>query len=227
MKYIIESICNENVLIDEIGDLEEKVMNNEASDEEFKKILDYAVLNTRRMISTDINNDSYTNKCDLCQSIICHYLNDLEITNFPCMTQHVISDYIVGHSFVVTLYNSKYYLIDPTYKQFLKQDNCNKDRELIINGLRILSPDPGFYIKSEDKKVFENLLYNGYIQLNEKTAGIYGNTFYHTKTNIPMAFKLMDLPGQVYLNSFIKGHERLSEYNIGYIELKKEKEKVM
>lgn len=227
MRYIIDSVCNENVIVEEIGNIEEKVLSNNISDEEFKKILDYAILTTRKMISTDINNDSYTNKCDLCQSIICHYLNDLEITNFPCMTQHVISDYIVGHSFVVVTYNSKYYLIDPTYKQFLKMENCSEDRELVINGLRILSPDPGFYIKEEDKLLFQKLLYNGYIELDKKTAGIYGNTFYHTKTNIPMAFNLVDLPGQVYLNSFIKGHERLSEYNVGYIELQSAKEKVM
>ena len=68
------------------------------------------------------------------------------------MTQHVITNDIEGHSFVVALFNvngiETPYLIDPTYRQFFMDDN--KDY-IMYNSMILRTPSPGRFIKDEDK----------------------------------------------------------------------------
>lgn len=187
------------------------ITSKEAND--FLSIVIYL---TRYKINPNI--DNYDNKCDLAQSILYYYLNNLDCEVHPLTTQNTITNNIVGHSFLtlkLQVDNQIHsYLIDPTYIQFFKKEKCNKDNYYInpkYPDYILLTPDPGFFIKEEMKENAIFLLNHGYILLNETTAQMYGDSFYNTKTGTnPSNLKYQTIPGFVYLNAFTKGHVKLS-----------------
>lgn len=198
--------------MDYIEFLEEKVKSKEElSEDEVKYLLDYVCFTTRSKFTDDIENFNFLYKCDVAQAIICYYFSDLDVVSHPCMTQNVITNDIVGHSFTVIELNHKYYLIDPTYRQFTLEENCRESNYILYkNNMIIRTPDPGYFIKEEDKPEISSFLIDGYHELDEDFARIYGDSFYNTKTgNYDNSFK--SIPGKVYMNSFFKGNEILSK----------------
>ncbi len=161
------------------------------------------------------SNDCYFEfKCDLAQSIICHYLNDLNVTNYPNMTINAIGTYITGHSFVVATFlvdgRMVNYLLDPTYIQFFRKENISDDKYIVFNGVVIRTPDPGYFIKNEDKAIIDELNYNGFGVLTNDLARAYGNSFYNTKTMVHDKM-FQEIGGDIYINAFLKGRENLSK----------------
>ena len=213
MKFIMKS-TPKTVDIDSkaIKEIEKKVESNTPlSIEEVNLFLDNICYLTRCKFTSDFENYSFEFKCDTAQAIITHYLNDLGVETHPCMTQNVITNDIVGHSFLVARLNVMGmlipYLIDPTYRQFFTDD---KKDYLTNNGMILRTPDPGYFIKDEDKEEVERLLIDGYHILDENMARIYGDSFYNTKTGYTTK-DYKSINGNIYLNSFTKGHEPLSK----------------
>lgn len=198
--------------IDAFRKIEYKISKNmPITNEELDYFLGYVVYITRSKIFS--GSEYFENKCDLAQSIICHYFNDIGVINHPNMTINSITDYIIGHSFVVATFNilgnMTNYLIDPTYIQFFKKENCNINRYIGINGFFVRTPDPGYYIKEEDRSFINEFNYYGFGELTDRLAKVYGDSFYNTMTMVDnMDFK--EISGFVYINSFLKGKEKLS-----------------
>lgn len=213
MKFIMKS-TPKTVDIDSkvIKEIEKKVESNTPlSIEEVNLFLDNICYLTRCKFTSDFENYSFEFKCDTAQAIITYYLNDLGVETHPCMTQNVITNDIVGHSFLVARLNVMGmlipYLIDPTYRQFFTSE---KNNYLTNNSMIIRTPDPGYFIKDEDKEEVERLLIDGYHILDENMARIYGDSFYNTKTGYTTK-DYKSINGNIYLNSFTKGHEPLSK----------------
>ncbi|MBQ7139913.1 MAG: hypothetical protein IJO32_00235 [Bacilli bacterium] len=196
--------------------IELKIINKEKlNDDEIIKLLDYIVSNVRKIV----NDETFTNKCDLTQGLIGRYLNTLNIKNNPCITNKSISDNIIGHSFIIadfSEYGNKKYIIDPSYIQFLYSND--KDNDIYINDLRVKSKSPFYYAHKINKDITNEFLKNGYMELNEENAFLYGNSFYKTKTGIPSSYEIPLISGKVYMNSFIKGNEILRKYDYKEIE---------
>ena len=212
MNYIMES-TPKTVNIDPqiIEILEQKVLSKEPlTEEEINIFLDYICYETRCKFTNDINNFSFQFKCDKAQAIITHYLNSLKVEVHPCMTQNVITEDIEGHSFLIAIFNvngiNTPYLVDPTYRQFFIDD---KKDYILYNSKILRTPSPGYFIKEEDKTEIQKLLINGYHLLDENIARIYGDSFYNTKTGY-RSREFQSISGNIYINSFIKGHEPLS-----------------
>lgn len=212
MNYIMES-TPKTVNIDPqiIEILEKKVLSKEPlTEEEINIFLDYICYETRCKFTSDINNFSFQFKCDKAQAIITHYLNSLKVEVHPCMTQNVITEDIEGHSFLIAIFNvngiNTPYLVDPTYRQFFIDD---KKDYILYNSKILRTPSPGYFIKEEDKTEIQKLLINGYHLLDENIARIYGDSFYNTKTGYKRR-EFQSISGNIYINSFIKGHEPLS-----------------
>ena len=212
MNYIMES-TPKTVNIDPqiIEILEQKVLSKEPlTEEEINIFLDYIRYETRCKFTNDINNFSFQFKCDKAQAIITHYLNSLKVEVHPCMTQNVITEDIEGHSFLIAIFNvngiNTPYLVDPTYRQFFIDD---KKDYILYNSKILRTPSPGYFIKEEDKTEIQKLLINGYHLLDENIARIYGDSFYNTKTGYRRR-EFQSISGNIYINSFIKGHEPLS-----------------
>lgn len=213
MKFIMKS-TPKTVDIDSkvIKEIEKKVESNTPlSIEEVNLFLDNICYLTRCKFTSDFENYSFEFKCDTAQAIITYYLNDLGVETHPCMTQNVITNDIVGHSFLVARLNVMGmlipYLIDPTYRQFFTSE---KNNYLTNNSMIIRTPDPGYFIKDEDKEEVERLLIDGYHILDENMARIYGDSFYNTKTGYTTK-DYKSINGNIYLNSFTKGHEPISK----------------
>ena len=130
----------------------------------------------------DISEYSYSYKCDLAQSMICYYLKELGIKVNPVNTNEVING-VCGHSFVVANFNTtvgeKAYLLDPTYIQFFSKENCDSSKFIVIDGIVCASPDPGFFVvQSNREDMIIPLLENGFIELKEEVAKVYGDSFF-------------------------------------------------
>lgn len=213
MKYIIETKSKVSSIDYEIiAEIEQKVKDGiTLSDEEIKILFDNLCYKVRCKFTNDIDNFSFQYKCDTAQAMIYYYLKSLGIKSYPCMTQNVITSSITGHSFITVQYNDKYYLIDPTYRQFLMNSECNIDKFIIHDsGMILKTPDPGYYIKPSCYTILSNFDYSGYHELDEEFARMYGDSFYNTKTG-EYSLDYKSMSGNVYINSFSKGHEKLSK----------------
>lgn len=213
--------------------IEQKLMNKQnITDMEIKYLLTYLSYTSRKMVGRTIS-DPCINKCDTVQSMIASYLNRLGVNTHPCATQNVITSGITGHSFLTADFISdgkeRTYLIDPTYQQFLLKENCNDSKFFHHQGITLLKPDPGYYVKPEDYQLLEGLVNNGFSLLTSEIAKMYGDSFYNTKQGtleIDKSFKT--IPGDIYINSFSKGKEKLSKDDSAlkeeelFIELKSE-----
>ena len=104
MEYIMDfnPIIAEEVNNDEMALIEGKIKQGKSlSEEEVINFLDTIIYITRKKINSKM--DDFSWKCDLAQSILCHYLNKIGCPNFPCMTQSAITNDIEGHSFVTIM----------------------------------------------------------------------------------------------------------------------------
>ena len=203
----------EDIDYDYLKEIEDRIKNKySVSKEDITYFLQCIVYITRMNIM-DKDNEYFDYKCDLAQSIMYYYLEDLGIKGHPNMTIPAISRDIIGHSFICATFKvddtDTNYLIDPTYIQFFKKENCDSNRYVYFNDLIIRTPDPGYFIDEDDRNIIDEFNYNGFGELTEDLARIYGNSFYYTKTGIIK--NEIPIPGKVFINSFMKGNERLSE----------------
>lgn len=204
----------DNIDYNYLKDIEYKIENNMGiSKKELDYFLSFIVYSTRMKIMSD-NNYYLDFKCDLAQSIICHYLDSLNVKNYPNSTQASIDSYVTGHNFLVATFNidgrDVNYLIDPTYIQFFKDENCNDSKYIYINGYIITTPDPGYFIASEDMPLISKFNYDGYAVLDEDIARVYGDSFYNTKV-MKTSKEFKSMKGYVYINSFLKGNVKPSK----------------
>ena len=219
MKYIIDSEPKEvNIEEEIINELEYKIKENQPlTEEEIQIFLDNLIYQTRTKFTKDLKEYSFEFKCDTAISIISHYLNELNVINHPCQTQQQITDHIEGHSFLTAEFNVNNqiipYLIDPTYRQFFLKEKCSESAFIYYQGKIIIrNPAPGYYIKENDKEITSQFLKDGYTVLDENIARIYGDSFYNTKVGTKVEEDtFQSLPGSIYINSFLKGKDKLSK----------------
>ena len=200
------------------AEIENKIINKESlSQKEANDFLD--VINYMTRVKINSNLDNYDNKCDLAISILYHYLKKINCNVFSSTTQSSITNSIVGHSFLTLQLlvdgEIKNYLMDPTYIQFFKKDRCTNNNYYIspmYKDIVLITPDPGFFIKDKMKESCKFLLNHGYIELIEESARMYGDSFYNTKTGVSYSNKTYQtIPGNVYINSFMKGSQPVSK----------------
>ena len=217
----MEYIVNTNPLVmkvnyEEIKQIENKIKNKESlTEEEANYFLDFVVYATRCKVVKDFN-ETFEYKCDLAQSIMTYYLRSLGVETYPKSTQEAIAKDIEGHNFNVVRLNilgkDKDYLVDATYRQFFLKENCQDSKFIIHQGLILVSAHPGYFIKKEDYSLVEEFLKHGYMEMNEKNAKVYGDSFFKTKTMIRKEdIPSYQLPGSSYIKLFLKGDIHLSK----------------
>lgn len=216
MNYIIDSNPNKlEINYDFISNIEKNIEEDiPLTKEETNYFLDYLVYATRTKLTNDLDNYSFEWKCDTAISIIGNYLNSLNVQYNVCDSQKVITQGITGHTFMIVKLNTEdgiiNYLVDPTFRQFFIKDNCTKEKYVLINGMYIITPSPGYFIKNEDKNITKTFLQKGYSVLDHNIARIYGDSFYNTKVGMnDTTFR--SIPGSIYINSFLKGNSTLSK----------------
>lgn len=194
--------------------------NNVLNIEDIHTLLKYVSYSVRKKIADyegmSMSEYSYSNKCDLAQSMICYYLQNLGIKVNPVNTNEVISG-VCGHSFVIASFNTnegeKIFLLDPTYLQFFSKEKCDSHRFVIIDNSICVAPDPGFFVvENHNESVILPLLQNGYIELTEKVAKAYGDSFFQTKQGtIPNQINNNRASGLNYIKWFIHYTSSLSK----------------
>ena len=226
MNRIIDIVLNEKIPSDnDISQLEELSKdNNYLTIDDIDILLTYLAYIVRKKIADSagesIQEYSYTNKCDLAQSMICYYLNEIGINTNPININEIING-VIGHSFVIAKFNTengeKTYLIDPTYIQFFSKDNCLNNKYTIIDDKVIISPDPGYFVlKDNHLNEIKPLLEKGYIELTEEVAKIYGDSFFQTKQGTTInQIKNNVASGSIYMKWFNNFTSSLSKTKEG------------
>lgn len=204
-----------------ISKIEYLVKNNIPLNEQtIEVLLDHLSYIVRKRIAEfeekDLNNYLFEYKCDLAQSMICYYLQELGLKVNPVNTNEVLSG-TTGHSFALTKINTtegeKEYLIDPTYIQFFSKEGCSSKKYVIINNQICISPDPGYFIiKNGQENRIMPLLNKGHIEFTEEIAKIYGDSFFQTKTGGTLEqVKYNTGSGSMYLKWFNSYTSKLSK----------------
>jgi len=217
MEYIVDfkPIILEEIDYDYLASIEEKIKSKiSVTNEEIKYFLDSLCYIARRNVNENMDNFNY--KCDTFQVMFYHYFKKINCEFIPCMTQNVITNDIVGHSFsilkLVVDGEEKLFLLDPSYIQFFINKRCQKENYFLASDFSnyvLLSPDPGYFIKEEDKELVDCLLNHGYIEFDENFARIYGDSFLNTKRGFKDFNSYQTILGKIYLNSFLKGNEKI------------------
>ena len=179
-----------------IEDIENKFINREKlTKEEIDFFLRYVVEESRRLVGS--NDNYYQNKCDLVQSIIACYFDEIGIDYVPGSTLESISSSAWGHNYIIASFNIDdciyRYLVDPTYIQFFKNDN------------NLINP-PTYYIDDKDMNMMREFSKRGYAFLDTNIAKAYGDSFYLTS---PYVGKFKP-SGDMYLNAFLKIRTKLT-----------------
>ena len=165
-----------------------------------------------------INSPTYENTCDLIQGLIGRYLQSLDVSIYPCQTNHCIAPNVIGHSFLVASFNNNdYYLIDPSFIQFLILEDQYED--LYINHVKVKSKSPIYYAKNLNQKLLKQFLKQGFYKLTKDFAFVYSNAFYQPSTNILDNTILKNIEGDILIQKFIKSDEKLRDY--GYPNIKR------
>jgi len=221
MEYIIDydPFVPVGIDIELLLSIENKIRNNcDLTAEEAKMFLDNLSYLVRYKINPNLND--YTYKCDLAQSILYYYFMGLGCKVILNATQNAIMHNIEGHNFLVLELNvsgeKRLFLIDPTYVQFFKKEDCVKEKYIIINDIAVITPKPGYFIKVDEQEYAKYLLRYGNIILNEEIAMMYGNSFYNTKVgecyhSIDNAHTFKSMPGSVYIRAFSKNNCAVSK----------------
>jgi len=234
--YIIES----TPLIIEINDIEaenaflhlkEVIQNNEQelidgiSLEEANIILNWVIQNARKSLSKhnaqftkiDFLDAPLTGVCGYAQSLtLLPFIElNLEITinnasHFPNATyRHAFGTVKIPikHNDKVAI---KQYLLDASYRQFFTTAECNKGRFYLTNPTQ--GPSLGYYIcqTEEGKKFATELLKNGFVELTEENAKMYGYGFECeslTLNNLKNQEIIKNTPKEIYLEIINKFQE--------------------
>ncbi len=218
MDYIMKSDIKvlDNIDFDKLKLIEEKIKENVSlTEQEAHDFLDYLVYITRCLISQD-QESSFRNKCDLAQSMMSNYLAKLNVEDHPNSTLRSIDSMVTGHNFnclkLSVDHKDKYYIVDPTYRQFFLKENCNEHKYILNHDQVLVAPHPGYFIAKKDYPLVENFLYCGYSEMTKEFSEVYGNSFYKTKTGIlKQDTDKYQMSGSIYMKLFLKGNETLSK----------------
>ena len=187
----------------------EKIRKDKLTDEEVKSILECIVYYTTKNLlvnSTNIIENPLVGMCiNSTNFILRNFGNKFNALDmYPLSVENIFNSKI-GHHFVIAIFSTsngnKPYIIDPTYRQFCLLSYCNKERLYHYEPYVM----PGFFVK--DSSSILSLLKNGYLELNEHTAKIYGDSFVLATESILKNEIILDsnYTGKQYIKSFING----------------------
>lgn len=202
-KFIIESTPQRFNIIDEDIKSVANHINNGIDDglsmKEVKILLEWLVENARHdienIIDESINTNSCKGFCGFAQLSTIMPVTNCNITVTANNTDK-FSNSLIRHHFVTIILPTKendkivnkWYLIDPTYRQFFEKNSCKGKNKLT---------SPGYFMleTNETLKLAKQLLKNGYIELTDDNLKMYSNGFIcasgHNKNNIDVE-KLKD-----------------------------------
>jgi hypothetical protein len=110
------------------------------------------------------------------------------------------------------------FLLDPTFRQFCKKENCNYnnfiDQERLNRGY--VAPHPGYFMMAENlmqlgvpqetaertEMLGKCIISKGYFWLNEETAKLYGDTFVRSSERLEFQDMPINLDGNYFIENF-------------------------
>lgn len=201
VSYVVNANLNYkkelSIPIEIIEKLKTVIKNNETNTildgitiEEANILLTWIVNRTWNNLSyfgIDISRNSLNGFCEIAQLSSLYPLENLGLKVTKNQAEDSF-DYNFHHAFGTVeipinengIVTNCLFLIDPTYKQFFTAVRCNHGRYYAKeeNTGLITAPDPGYFMNDiHEKEISEKLISNGYIELTEQVAKVYGSGF--------------------------------------------------
>lgn len=200
LHLMCESMCykidEEPVILNIDDDFVKEIINKLKIDGAISKdeafvLLNYVVSYTRNYFSNlgiNVKHHSLNGFCELGQylTIKPFEMLGLKVTKNTCKDSF---GYKFHHTFgTISIpikdedkINNSVFLVDTTYRQFFTSVNCNEGRYYTLHESidEIANPDPGYFV--EDNDFSRSLLRDGYVELTDDSAYLYGIGFYLTK----------------------------------------------
>lgn len=127
------------------------------------------------------------------------------------------------------------FLLDPTFRQFCKKENCNYDNFIDQDRLSrgYPAPHPGYFMMAENliqlgisqenaqktEMLGKCIISKGYFWLNEETAKLYGDAFVRASERLEFQTIPINMTGNEFINNFknipmqiLPGYEDDKEY---------------
>lgn len=158
----------------------------------------------------DVRKNSLKNREDLVQKILSNIFDNIGINYKFFETKQIIDEDVKNHSAIIVQLNDKNYLIDPTYRQFFLENECQENSYIANGTFVLLSPDPGYYFKINPDKmpIAKELLTNGYIEFTEEVAKAYGDSFKKTMHG-RINKNIQEIDGYEYLQMFLGNKDEI------------------
>lgn len=185
--------------------------------------LDWLVTNARLKVCIALDNPqeiSYKGCCGRIQSALYDVLQEMEFEAFTFNIGSVVSDCLIHALCIVKIpifngqdVNYKYYVLDPTFRQFAVKEENRFERyfEERRYQSKMATPYPGYFLNLTDEgRLFANsVIENGYFLFNEDNIKVYCD-----------AFKLYVTPKEAYMNQELVGKISSTDYSFrDYISL--------
>lgn len=176
-----------------------KIKNNNSN------ILEKIIYKARKIIEDEckcnIKENALVNKCDYATRVMTKLLDKKDIKYSWMETIDILGNDVLGHSFLVVYLDNNSYIVDLTYLQFFIKKRCRSSMYKEVDGVTILSPDPGYYyIEHLDKlDIAISILEKGYVKLDENSVKAYLDSFYLTRRGRRIN---VDINASIYMNAF-------------------------
>lgn len=197
--------------------------NQGITEQEVEEILKWTVQNARNELAKDGNlqEESLLGCCGLGQAITAQTLRNMGLNPNVCNVNPTIGENTGRHAFITVnipiktseKIEDKMYLVDTTFRQFFLRAEVTNSRGEFIKDKEFgnkVAPMAGYWLLKMQggRELAEEILSKGYIELTEKRAKLYGDSFIleekerKNPTRVPSKKELITgIEGKQYLNN--------------------------
>ena len=197
--------------------------NQGMTEQEAEEILKWTVQNARDELAKDKNlqEESLLGCCGFGQAITAQTLRNMGLNPNVCNVNPTIGEDTGRHAFITVnipvktseKVEDKMYLVDTTFRQFFLREEITNSRGEFIKDKEFgnkVAPMAGYWLLKMQggRKLAEEILSKGYIELTEERAKLYGDSFIleekerKNPTRVPNQKELITgIDGKQYINN--------------------------
>lgn len=197
--------------------------NQGITEQEAEEILKWTVQNARDELAKDRNlqEESLLGCCGFGQAITAQTLRNMGLNPNVCNVNPTIGEDTGRHAFITVnipvktseKVEDKMYLVDTTFRQFFLREEITNSRGEFIKDKEFgnkVAPMAGYWLLKMQggRKLAEEILSKGYIELTEERAKLYGDSFIleekerKNPTRVPNQKELITgIDGKQYINN--------------------------
>lgn len=148
-----------------------------------------------------ISTQSLYHYCEFCAKMAADYLQNEDYTVRVISLQDCFCPN-VGHIVCLVDFHGRYYIVDPTYRQFFLASSCMEEARFHVDEPFIA---PGYFIDTQEKReILSSLLSCGYFECTKDVLKAYGDSFDLAQQSLECGPKLLLTPPKKSANDYLQ-----------------------